>query len=152
MKHLLLLVVCFPIMLFAQDFNSDKIAFTNFLTRMYKSSPFDGVKVIEGENSDFYLVSAIILEKEKYKTEAIMNRVASVKSQSQASTYLNGSYITTDLIVRTKDDGQGNVETEIIEELKEKSSGFVKALEHLTNFKHPKEEGKQVFLFMTKIK
>lgn len=132
----------------AQSFNADKTALTNFLIRMYKHAPFD-VKVVNDYN-DNYLVSAVVLDPAKYGgNESTMMRVASVKAMSQASRYFNGSSITADLLITTKEDAEGNANTEIIEKIKENSIGYVNQLEHLSNFTN--DEGKQVFLYMKQI-
>lgn len=50
---------------FSQGFNEDKTALTNFLTRMYKAKPFEGVKIIE-DYDDSYILSVLSLENGKY--------------------------------------------------------------------------------------
>jgi len=144
----LLALVFMSTTIYAQGFNADKTALTNFLVRMYKHAPFD-VKVVKDYN-DNYLVSAIVLDPAKYGgNESTMLRVASVKAMSQASRYFNGSSITADLLITTKEDAEGNANTEIIEKIKENSIGYVNQLEHLSNFTN--DEGKQVFLYMKQI-
>ena len=120
-----------------QSFDSDKIAFSNLIKRMYLSSPFEGVKIVDDYDHQ-YLVSVISLEKTKYSTESIMHRVAQVKAQSQASTFLNGATISMDMIITTKEtrDSTDNVTTivETVEQIKENSVGFSQGLELLINF------------------
>ena len=117
----------------AQSFNADKTALTNFLIRMYKHATFD-IKVVE-DYDNHYLVSVVILDPAKYGgSESTMLRVASVKAMSQASRYFNGSSITADLLITTKEDAEGNANTEILEKIKEKSIGYVNQLEHMSNF------------------
>ena len=143
-----LLLILMPTAFYSQSFNADKTALTNFLIRMYKHAPFD-VKVVN-DYSDDYLVSAVVLDPAKYGgNESTMLRVASVKAMSQASRYFNGSSITADLLITTKEDADGNANTEIIEKIKENSIGYVNQLEHLSNFTN--DEGKQVFLYMKQI-
>ena len=132
----------------AQSFNADKTALTNFLVRMYKHATFD-IKVVE-DYDNHYLVSVVILDPAKYGgSESTMLRVASVKAMSQASRYFNGSSITADLLITTKEDAEGNANTEILEKIKEKSIGYVNQLEHMSNFTN--DEGKQVFLYAKQI-
>ena len=143
-----LLLILMPTAFYSQSFNADKTALTNFLIRMYKHATFD-IKVVENYDNH-YLVSAVILDPAKYGgSESTMLRVASVKAMSQASRYFNGSSITADLLITTKEDAEGNANTEIIEKIKENSIGYVNQLEHLSNFTN--EEGKQVFLYMKQI-
>jgi len=47
-----------------------------------------------------YLISVLALDKGMYKTEALLNRVASIKAMAQASRFFNGSNITQDMIIR----------------------------------------------------
>ncbi len=134
---------------FAQSYNQEKTALTNFLVRMYKNAPFDGVKAVEDYDNS-YLMSVVKLDKEKYKTESALNRVASVKAMSQASRFFNGSNITDDMIIRTTEKADGTSDTEIIENIREHSVGYVKQLEQLTNF--TAKDGQQVFIFITPLK
>ena len=53
----------------AQDFNSDKTALSNFVRRMYESTKFEGVKIVEDYNSK-YIVSLVVLEKAKYTSSS----------------------------------------------------------------------------------
>lgn len=132
----------------AQSYNSDKVSFTNFLVRMYNSAPFEGVRAVD-DYDHAYLISVLALDKAKYKTESILNRVASVKAMAQASRYFNGSNITQDMIIRTSEKSDGSTDTEIIENIRENSVGYVKELEQLTNF--TREDGMQVFIFIKEL-
>ena len=129
----------------AQSYNSDRVSFTNFLIRMYNDAPFEGVRAVD-DYDEAFLISVLALDKEKYKTEAALNRVASVKAMAQASRYFNGSNITQDMIIRTSEKADGSSDTEIIENIRENSIGYVKALEQLTNF--TRQDGQQVFIFI----
>lgn len=131
---------------FAQSYNQEKTALTNFLVRMYENAPFDGVKAVE-DYDNAYLISVVKLDKEKYKSESALNRAASVKAMAQASRFFNGSNISQDLIIHTSEKSDGSTDSEIIENIKENSVGYVKQLEHLINFLH--QDGQQVFIFLT---
>ena len=133
----------------AQSYNAERTALTNFLVRMYNSAPFEGVRVVE-DYENAYLLSVLTLEKSKYPNESTMNRVASVKAMSQASRFFNGSNITSDIIIRTSEKSDGSSDTEIIENIKENSVGYVKQLEMLTNFPS-KDDGWQVFMYFKKL-
>ena len=140
-----LLLILIPTAFYSQSFNADKTALTNFLIRMYKHAPFD-VKVVNDYN-DNYLVSAVVLDPAKYGgNESTMMRVASVKAMSQASRYFNGSQISMDLIITTTEQSDGEVNTEVIEKIKENSIGYVNQLEHLSNFDN--DSGQKVFLYV----
>lgn len=134
----------------AQSYNAELTALTNFLVRMYNNAPFEGVRVVE-DYEEAYLLSVLALEKSKYPNESTMDRVASVKAMSQASRFFNGSNITSDLIIRTSEKSDGSSDTEIIENIKENSVGYVKQLEMLTNFPSKEDAGWQVFMYFKKL-
>ena len=147
MRRLLILITTLSLSVlgFTQQFNADKTALTNFLKRMYQHATFD-VKVVE-DYDHHYLVSAVVLDPAKYDgNESTMMRVAGVKAVSQASRFLNGSNISEDLIVTTRENAEGNINTETIEKIKENSIGYVNQLEHLSNFDN--DSGQKVFLYM----
>lgn len=134
---LVLIILAFNVTIaFSQTFNEDKISFGNFLKRMYTAKPFEGVKIVNDYNQE-YLVSVISLEKAKYADPSVMNRMAQVKAQSQANTFINGSIISSDLIIETSEKKSNNtIESTVktIELIREDSMGFTRGLELLTNF------------------
>ncbi len=133
----------------AQSYDSDRVSFTNFLVRMYNNAPFEGVRAVEDYDKT-YLISVLALDKAKYKTESTLHRVASVKAMAQASRYFNGSDITQEMIIHTTEKKNGVMsDTEIIENIREHSVGYVKALELLTHF--TRKDEMQVFIFITPI-
>ncbi len=134
----------------AQSYSTERVAWVNYLTRMYKSAPFEGVRVIDDYDTQ-YLISVIAIDPARYSDEAIMNRVASVKAMSQASRFFNGARITSDLIIRTNEKSDGSYDTVIIETINEKSNGFIKALEHMTSFSLD-DTKKKIFIFGTIVK
>ena len=138
----------------AQSFNNDKTAFSNFLKRMYTASPFEGVKIVDDYNSQ-YLVTVISLEKAKYTSESTMNRVAQVKAQSQASTFLNGATISMDMVITTKEskDSSNAITTivETVEQIKQNSVGFSQGLELLTNFDNG-DKLRMVWIYVRELK
>ena len=142
----------FSFLCFSQSINDDKVSLSNFIKRMYTSHPFEGVKIIDDYDNQ-YLVSVISLDKSKYNNQSVMNRVAQVKAQSQANTFLNGSTITMDMVITTKEtkDSTNNVKTivETVENIKQNSIGFTQGLELLNSF----DENKNVvFIFIREIK
>lgn len=139
-----LLLVSTVLCAVAQNYNEERTSMTNFIVRMYKNAPFEGVKVFT-DYEHTYLLSVLSLDPTKYPNSSAMNRVAGVKAMSQASRYFNGSDVTTDLIVRSTEKADGTADSEIIETIKEHSIGYVKALELLTSFDNP--EHLRVFIF-----
>jgi hypothetical protein len=132
----------------AQSFNEDKTAFTNFIKRMYSAASFEGVKIVDDYDNQ-YLISVLSLEKAKYSSESVMNRVAQVKAQSQANTFLNGANISMDMIIKTTEkvskDSTYTI-TESVESIKQNSAGFTQGLELLTNFDNA-DSKRMVFVF-----
>ena len=138
---------------YSQSFNEDKTSMTNFIKRMYKATPFEGVKIIDDYDHQ-YLVSVLSLDKAKYTSPSLMNRVAQVKAQSQANTYLNGSSISTDIVIKTTEQKAGdktNTVVESIESIKENAVGFSQGLELLTNF-DDEQSKRMVFIYYREIK
>jgi 6-pyruvoyl-tetrahydropterin synthase len=153
MKKILILFSLFlSLSAFGQSFNEDKTSMTNFIKRMYKATPFDGVKIIDDYDHQ-YLVSVLSMDKAKYTNPSIMNRVAQVKAQSQANTYLNGSNTNMDLVIKTREQKTGEkTETvvESIESIKQNAVGFSQGLELLTNFDDETSK-RMVFIFYREI-
>lgn len=155
MKYKLLIILLLSIFSsYSQSINDDKISVTNFIKRMYNAAPFEGVKVIDDYDHQ-YFISVLSLEKGKYPNEAVMNRVAQVKGQSQANIFFNGSTISSNMVIKTTEDKSNEKPTtsviETIESIKENALGFVKSMELLTNFDNP--DGKRmVFVFYKEMK
>ena len=161
MEKVNLKIVIFTLLVFslcgnleAQSFNDEKVSLTNFIKRMYTAKPFEGVKIVDDYDHQ-YLISVISLEKAKYTSESTMNRVAQVKAQSQASTFLNGATISMDMVITTKEskDSSNNVKTivETVEQIKQNSVGFSQGLELLTNFDNPNSL-RMVFIYIRELK
>lgn len=141
-----------PLFGVSQSFNDDKNALSNFVRRMYNNTPFEGVKVIDDIDHQYFF-SVLSLEKVKYTNPSLMNRVAQVKAQSQANTFFNGSNIDMDMVVRTTEKteaGKTTSVTESLESIKENSSGFTQGLELLTNFENA-DRTRMVFFFFREI-
>jgi hypothetical protein len=149
---LLLVSLFLSTTLVAQGINEEKTSLTNFLKRMYNSTPFEGVKVIEDYDHQ-YLVSVLSLDKAKYPSPSILNRVAQVTAQRNANTYLNGSTISSDLVIKTTEQKVGNktnTVVESIESIKENAMGFTQGLELLTNF-DDEQSKRMVFIYSREI-
>jgi hypothetical protein len=152
--NLIFIYLLFSSAINAQSFNEDKTSFSNFVKRMYTATPFEGVKIVDDYNHQ-YLVSVISLEKAKYTNESVMNRVAQVKAQSQANTFLNGATISMDMVITTKEtkDSTNNVNTivETVEQIKQNSVGFSQGLELLTDFENTRSL-RMVFIYIRELK
>lgn len=140
-------LICLSSTLCGQDFNSEKIAWIKYVQRMYKASPFEGVKVLEN-TEDTYLISVLALDPNKYQ-QSTLHRVASVKAQAQANRFFNESkVITSEMIIHM--DGANNDTTIIVERIGVDTHGYVKGMELVNSF--PDDNGNTVFIFASKIK
>jgi hypothetical protein len=142
----------FGISVFSQDYNEEKTTLANFLKRMYNQTKFEGVKIVEDYNNQ-YFISVLSLDKSKYKTENAMFRVANVKALRQASEFVNGGKITSDLVIRTSEVKDSTGVVTVSEETVEKihSTGFVQGMELLINFISASNEKTMVFIYLRKI-
>lgn len=138
-------IVIFPAMIQAQSYNTEHTTLARFLTRMYNSAPFEGVKVVNDYDNN-YLISVVVLNPAKYRNnESTMSRVAGVKAMSQASRFFSGSKITSELIITTREDSTQNTTTEMLEKINEQSIGYVNALSELANFSD--NQGQRIFVY-----
>ena len=141
----LVLVLSTCIQVYAQSYNANNINLANFVQRMYNNAPFQGVRLLEDYDNK-YLLSVIVLDPAKYgNNESTMNRVASVKAMSEASRFFNGSKITSDLIITTREDSSYSATTEILEKINEQSIGYIRSLSQLINFLDA--NNKRVFVY-----
>ena len=148
MKRILFIIVFLSAVssTFAQGFNNDKTELGFFVERMYNSAPFEGVKVMKDYDHE-YILSVVVLTIANYNTEQEMNRVAMVKAMRQVSTFFNGSTITSDLVITTTENPvDSTTVTSITENIRERSIGYVRQLELLTNFETAQDKNK-VFVF-----
>jgi deoxyadenosine/deoxycytidine kinase len=147
------LLLLFSIPTYSQGFNDGKTSLANFIKRMYNTAPFEGVKIIEDYDHN-YFIFIVLLDKAKYTSSSTMNRVAQIKARQQANTFFNGSTISSDLVIKTtqtKDSTSSKLTVEMIESIRENSVGFVQGMELLINF--DTEEGKRmVFVYYREMK
>jgi hypothetical protein len=151
-KLLFLLTFAFNLSANAQSFDDDKTSFINFLKRMYTAAPFEGVKIVDDYDHQ-YLISVISLVKANYTDPSLTNRVAQVKAQSQANTFLNGATISMDMVIKTSEKISKDstfILVESVERIKQNSMGFTQGLELLTNFENA-DSKRMVFIYIRKI-
>lgn len=152
MKKVLLLsimaIVAF-VSSFAQSYNQERIALENFLVRMYKNAPFEGVKIVSDYNNTYLL--SVVLVKKSGSEESTMNRIAQVKSSRQVSQYLNGVISTeSETIIRTTESvKEEKTVEEITDIIKENSIGFTKSMEVLKAFDANDKE--KCYMFFRKV-
>ena len=101
----------------------------NFVFENYKTKKIDGVKLIVSPNNK-YLVSIISLDNSKFLNNQERDKVAFMKAKQMTNTFLNGSIISSESIIKL--DNNGNVtENESNESIKENSMGFVSGVQLL---------------------
>lgn len=133
-------------MLTAQNYNEDLINLTNFLVRMYKSAPFEGVRAVN-DYDNYYLL--VVVSTPQNSNVNVMNRIASAKAMSTANEYYNGSNVTSTTVIHTSGKSDKTSDPEISENIRIHSAGYVRALQQMTNFKG--SDGRQVFFFYKKL-
>lgn len=135
---------------FSQSYNQEQTTLKNFLVRMYKSEPFEGVKIVSDYKCN-YLLSVVTLKKSANNSESTTNRIAQVKNSRQVSQYINGiTFIDSQTIIYTNPTQEENDDSieEMTDIIKENSIGFTKAMEVLTVIS---DEHKLCYLFIKKI-
>jgi len=66
----------------AQSFNTEKTSMINYVKRMYSLAPFEGAKLIEGDNGSYYVV-AITIPNNSNSIDSI-NNITEIKAQDAA--------------------------------------------------------------------
>jgi hypothetical protein len=66
----------------AQSFNDEKTSAINFVKRVYASSPFEGVKKLEGEAGNYYAVAVTLMNIPK---DSVLSVVPKAQSKAQIS-------------------------------------------------------------------
>ena len=78
---LILLVFLFlSIKSHSQSFNDEKTSAINFVKRTYNSSPFEGVKKLEGETGNYYTVALTLMNISK---DSVLSVVSKAQSKAQ---------------------------------------------------------------------
>ena len=151
-KILLSMLLCvISTTIYAQSFDQERKTLAKFIERMYNSSPFEGCRIVDDYDNS-YLLSVVELDKSKYKTSSVMNRVAQVKSQRNAGEFFNGTQSYSEITIRTpksEEKGGSKEMTETYEVIRTNSTGFVQQMALLTNFES--NNGLMVFVFYKKV-
>ena len=155
MKKIILAIALFiTINETAQDNGGEKVGIGNFVRRMYNAQSFDGVKVLQTQDGLDYMVSVVALKKDPTRAANVESRIASVKAKAFASQYVNGSNVSSEVIIVTTEQKTKDstiTKTEMRELLKESSMGFAEGMELLINFES--NDGKQVvYVYYREIK
>lgn len=151
MKHILIIVLgmILAVNAYSQSYDQERTALKNFLVRLYKAEPFEGVKVVSDYDNNYLL--SVVLIANNGQPESIRNRIAQVKSQRQVSQFLGGLVTSqSETIIRTTENvKEGKSIEEITDIIKENSIGFTKAMEVLTVI--DAQDSQKCYMFYRKI-
>lgn len=65
---------------FAQSFSNEKTSAINFVKRVYTTSPFEGVKKLEGESGNYYAVAVTLMN---IPEDSVLSVVSKAQSKAQ---------------------------------------------------------------------
>lgn len=138
------------VMASAQGYDQERVQLANFIQRMYLSAPFQGCRIVD-DYEQSYLLSVVELDKNKYDSQRVMNRVAEVKSQRAAGEFLNGSQTYDEYTIRTpKSKREGGADmAQVYEMIRTRSTGFVRQMQLLHSF--DATDGVRVFVFCKRV-
>lgn len=130
---------------FAQEYSSELYDLGQYVQRVYMDEPFDGARIVENVDC-CYLVSVVseIPSDNEYAT----NRKAEVKGLSYANTFLNGTRITQNTVLYTKQNSNGYSYEEIEDFIESHSMGYVQSMQTASVFKY---RNKKVYVFCKKM-
>lgn len=130
---------------FAQEYNTELYDLGQYVQRVYQEEPFDGVRIVENVDC-CYLVS--VVSETPSDNEYATNRKAEVKALSQANTFLNGTRITQNTVLYTKQNSKGYSYEEIEDFIESYSMGYVQTMQIASTFKYRK---KKVYVYCKKM-
>lgn len=139
---IMLLLVLMNNILFAQSYNTELNTLGQYLQRMYLNEPFEGAKVISDVDK-CYLVC--LVAESATANEYATQRKAEVKAMRYANEYLNGTQISSNTIVYTKETSEGYSYEEIEDFIESRSMGYVQTMQVISTF--TTDAGKKVFVY-----
>ena len=119
----------------------------SFVLTTLKKKQFDGARIVSAPNNKF-LISLVTLDNSKYTSPEMQDKAAHMKAKQFANSLMNGSTITSDVILRT-DENDNSTEVTSTEIIKEHSMGFINGLELLVATKI--QENKTTYIYFSKI-
>ena len=126
---------------FSQSYNTELNALGQYLQRMYMNEPFEGAKVISDVDK-CYLVC--LVAESTTANEYATQRKAEVKAMRYANEYLNGTQISSNTIVYTKETSDGYSYEEIEDFIESRSMGYVQTMQVISTFT---ANNKKVFVY-----
>jgi hypothetical protein len=101
-----------------------------FLLAQLKNSLFDGARIVSAPNNKF-IITSVSLDNSKYATPELRDKVAHMKAMQMVNSMLNGSTITSEMIIFVDKAGRSS-EADNVEKIKVQAMGFINGLELLT--------------------
>lgn len=119
----------------------------DFVLGTLRKKPFDGSRIVSSPAAR-YVISVVNMENAKFPSSAGMDKVAQMKAKQQVNTLMNGSTITSDMVIRT-DNSDKATEVSSTESIREQAMGFINGLELLTT--KGLSEGKTTYIYFSRI-
>jgi hypothetical protein len=101
----------------------------DFVYEKLNSKIFDGARIISAPNKK-YIVSVVTLDNSKYTSPEMRDKAAFMKAKQFVNTMVNGSTISSDLVLRT-DENDKQTAINSTETIREQAMGFIQGLEIL---------------------
>lgn len=130
---------------YSQSINTEKTAFINFLKRQYEQEKYEGIKLVEDYDKT-YIISVVSLSNKTYPSSSIMFRIAKVTATQQIGAYIDGTQISSDLLIRSAESGD-STKVEKVEIIRERSNSFTKNVELLAHFYRKDRTDEVVFIY-----
>lgn len=144
-SFLFLSAILFGMSTFAQEYSTELYDLGQYVQRVYMDEPFDGARIVENVDC-CYLVS--VVTETPSNNEYATNRKAEVKGLSYANTFLNGTRITQNTVLYTKQNSKGYSYEEIEDFIESHSMGYVQTMQTASVFKY---RNKKVYVFCKKM-
>lgn len=130
---------------YSQNLNTEKTAFINFLKRQYEQEKHEGIRLVE-DYDKVYIISVLSLSDKAYPSSNIMFRVAKVKAAQQIGAYMDGTRISSDMLIRSTESGD-SIQIEKVEIIREYSNSFTRNVELLTHFSKKDKTDEVAFIY-----
>lgn len=139
---LLFLLLCGFFKVLGQSYCTELNYLGQYVQRMYICAPFQGTKIIDDVDK-CYIVS--VVAEQIAGNETAMWRKAEVKALRYVNEFLNGSHISSNTVLHTKQDSNGYSYEEIEDFIESRSVGYVQTMQVVSVFQD--DQGKKVFVY-----
>lgn len=77
---------------FSQSFDDEKVVITNFVKRMYRATPFDGGKILQGEEQTYHVV-AIPVKSKKTNADENLKVAQNIASEAFSEPFIKFEFL-----------------------------------------------------------